>query len=74
MHEAIIVAKRASGFGNEAQSPVEFVGAEIAGQRIDHDGGHCRVGKAYLEGSSHHRLAVAFTEIFCRPDPDVDSP
>ena len=49
MHEAIVVAKHAPIFGCEAEAPVEFVGAGIAGQRIDHDGGHRRFGEAYLE-------------------------
>jgi hypothetical protein len=48
MHEAIVVAKHASAFGNEAEPPVEPVGAGVAGQRIAHDGGRCRLGEAYL--------------------------
>jgi hypothetical protein len=51
VHEAVVVAEHASVFGNEAEPPVELVGAGIAGQRVDHDGRHRRLGKAYLERS-----------------------
>jgi hypothetical protein len=44
----VVVTKHPSAFGNEAEPPVELVGAGIAGQRIDHDGGHRRLGEAHL--------------------------
>jgi len=45
------------------------VGAGIARQRIDHDGGHCGLGEAYLKCAAHHHLNVTLAEVFCRPDP-----
>jgi hypothetical protein len=72
MHETIVVTKLLATHWFEAEATVEFMGARIAGKRIDHDCRDRRVGETNLKGETHHGFAIAPAKTVRFTDPDVE--